>query len=101
MKSKQLVAKVAAACNLRPETASSVVDEVFKQIRTTLEAGERVEINDFGSFVSREVSPGPGEPTKKVIRFRPPADEATKKEKAQRRQERASKREDDGDMDED
>jgi nucleoid DNA-binding protein len=101
MKSKQLMAKIAAACNLRPETATTVVDEVFRQIRTALEGGERVEIDGFGIFISREVSAAPGEPAKRVVRFRSPPDEATKREKALRRQERAGKQEDQADEDDD
>jgi len=100
MKSKQLVAQVASTCNLRQETAAAVVREVFRQIRAALDSGERVEIPDFGNFISREVSGEGGEPGKRVIRFRPPLDDAAKQAKAQRRRERAGKGED-NDEDED
>jgi nucleoid DNA-binding protein len=100
MKSKQLVAQIASTCNLRQETAAAVVEEVFRQIRAALDSGERVEIPDFGNFISREVSGEGGEPGKRVIRFRPPLDDAAKQARAQRRQERAGKGED-NDEDED
>jgi nucleoid DNA-binding protein len=70
MKLKELIDTVATNSNVGKQTVNSVVNETFRQIRATLEKGERVTVPDFGVFNVRTAEAEGGEPAKKTFKFR-------------------------------
>ncbi|HVZ92355.1 MAG TPA: HU family DNA-binding protein [Rhizomicrobium sp.] len=70
MKLKELSESIASACNVRSNVVAQVQAETFRQLRTALEKGEKVQIPDFGIFVMKDVPGEGGEPGRKVVRFK-------------------------------
>jgi nucleoid DNA-binding protein len=70
MKLKELNEAIATACNVRPQLVTTVQAETFRQLRASLEKGEKVIIPDFGIFLTKEVAATEEEPAKKIIRFK-------------------------------
>ena len=70
MKLKELNEAIATACNVRPQLVTTVQAETFRQLRASLDKGEKVIIPEFGIFVTKEVAATDEEPAKKVIRFK-------------------------------
>lgn len=68
MKLNRLSDAVAEACDVRAKLVAAVQKETFRQLRATVENGERVQIPDFGVFVGRDAEDESG---KKMLRFRP------------------------------
>ena len=94
MKLKELNDAIAEACDLRPNVVSAVQEETFKQIRATLEKGEKVSIPDFGIFVVKDVTAENAEGgARKMVRFRERAPEEEAEKKAKRAEKKAKKAE--------
>ena len=74
MKLKELNEAIATACNVRPQVVSAVQAETFRQLRTSLDKGEKVVIPDFGIFIMKEVAADGDQPAKKVVRFKAKAE---------------------------
>jgi nucleoid DNA-binding protein len=70
MKLKELSESIASACNVRSNVVAQVQAETFRQLRTALEKGEKVQIPDFGIFVIKDVPGEDGAPGRKVVRFK-------------------------------
>lgn len=76
-----IVNAVIARTGLSKAQAEEAVDAVFRRMKTTLEAGERIELRGFGVFTVRPRKTGIGRnprtgaevkiPPGKAIRFRP------------------------------
>lgn len=70
MKLKELNDVIATACNVRPQVVTAVQAETFRQLRASLDKGEKVIIPEFGIFVMKDVEAKDDKPAKKVIRFK-------------------------------
>ena len=70
MKLKELNDVIATACNVRPQVVTAVQAETFRQLRASLDKGEKVIIPDFGFFVMKDVEAKDDKPAKKVVRFK-------------------------------
>jgi len=81
MKLKELNEAIATACNVRPQVVTAVQAETFRQLRASLDKGEKIVIPEFGIFLSKEIAATDEEPAKKVVRFKSRTD-AGKKKKA-------------------
>jgi nucleoid DNA-binding protein len=92
MKLKDINDAVATACNVRPNVASAVQTETFKQIRMALEKGEKVIIQGFGIFSTREVPGENGEPAKKTLRFKMKSEKELEERDLKNKEARKAKR---------
>jgi nucleoid DNA-binding protein len=79
MKLKELNEAIATACNVRPQVVTAVQAETFRQLRASLDKGEKIIIPEFGIFLTREVAATDEEPAKKVVRFKSKTDAGKKK----------------------
>lgn len=79
MKLKELNEAIATACNVRPQVVTAVQAETFRQLRASLDKGEKVIIPEFGIFLTKEVAATDEEPAKKVVRFKSKTDAGKKK----------------------
>jgi nucleoid DNA-binding protein len=70
MKLKELNEAIATACNVRPQVVTAVQAETFRQLRASLEKGEKVIIPEFGIFLTKDVEAKDDQPAKKVVRFK-------------------------------
>jgi nucleoid DNA-binding protein len=95
MKLKELNEAIASACNVRANLVSTVQAETFRQIRTTLEKGEKVLIPDFGLFVLKESEGEEGAAAKKSIKFRDKSSSGNpdkEKKRAERKEKKGSEK---------
>jgi nucleoid DNA-binding protein len=81
MKLKELNEAIATACNVRPQVVTAVQAETFRQLRASLDKGEKIIIPEFGIFLTKDVAATDEEPAKKVVRFKSRTD-AGKRKKA-------------------
>ena len=65
MKLKELNEAIAGACNVRAQVVTAVQAETFRQLRASLDKGEKVIIPEFGIFISKDVAAEDGQPAKK------------------------------------
>jgi nucleoid DNA-binding protein len=79
MKLKELNEAIATACNVRPQVVTAVQAETFRQLRASLDKGEKVIIPEFGIFLSKEIAATDEEPAKKVVRFKSKTDVGKRK----------------------
>jgi nucleoid DNA-binding protein len=88
MKLKELNEAIATACNVRPQVVTAVQAETFRQLRASLDKGEKIVIPEFGIFLTKEVAAKDDQPAKKIVRFRSKTDA----EKAKRAKEGGGER---------
>ena len=81
MKLKELNEAIATACNVRPQVVTAVQTETFRQLRASLDKGEKIIVPEFGIFLIRDVAAKDDEPAKKVVRFKAKTDTGKKKAK--------------------
>jgi len=79
MKLKELNEAIATACNVRPQVVTAVQAETFRQLRASLDKGEKIIIPEFGIFVSKEIAATDEEPARKVVKFKSKTDAGKKK----------------------
>jgi hypothetical protein len=105
MKLKELNEAIATACDVQPKVVGNVLTEAFRQIRATVQKGEKVTIPEFGIFVAKDVAAENGEGGARAsLRFRERSPEEDEKKKAKRAEKKAKKAAeagsgDDGDQD--
>jgi hypothetical protein len=88
MKLKELNEAIAGACNVRAQVVTAVQAETFRQLRASLDKGEKVIIPEFGIFISKDVAAEDGQPAKRVVRFRPKKDGEAKGDPDKKREKR-------------
>ena len=54
MNKAKLIEKVSERMNIPPRAAKVIVENIFDEMKISLEKGERIEIRGFGSFVMRQ-----------------------------------------------
>ena len=81
MKLKELNEAIATACNVRPQVVTAVQAETFRQLRASLDKGEKIVVPEFGIFLIKDVAAKDDEPAKKVVRFKAKTDTGKKKAK--------------------
>lgn len=81
MKLKELNEAIATACNVRPQVVTAVQAETFRQLRASLEKGEKIIVPEFGIFLSKEVAATDEEPAKKIVRFKSKTEAGKRKKK--------------------
>jgi len=54
MNKAKLIEKVSERVNIPPRAAKVIVENIFNEMKVSLEKGERIEIRGFGSFVMRQ-----------------------------------------------
>jgi len=74
MKLKELNEAIATACNVRPQVVTAVQAETFRQLRASLDKGEKIIIPEFGIFLIKDIAAKDDEPAKKVVRFKAKTD---------------------------
>ena len=80
---------IATACETKPRVVAAVQKETFRRLREALARTEKVQIADFGTFISKEI-PAEGEtPARTAVKFklRDESEAATRKERKQARRE--------------
>lgn len=60
VKKADIVARVADQAGIQHKEAATLVDHVLAAVKSTLEAGDTVQIQNFGKFVVRDKAPRPG-----------------------------------------
>jgi len=70
MKLKELNEAIATACNVRPQVVTAVQAETFRQLRASLDKGEKIIIPEFGIFLMKDVEAKDDKPAKRIIRFK-------------------------------
>ena len=79
MKLKELNEAIATACNVRPQVVTAVQAETFRQLRASLDKGEKIIIPEFGIFLIKDIAAKGDEPAKKVVRFKAKTEAGKKK----------------------
>jgi integration host factor subunit beta len=54
MNKAKLIEKVSERVSIPPRAAKVIVENIFNEMKVSLEKGERIEIRGFGSFVVRQ-----------------------------------------------
>ena len=54
MNKAKLIEKVSERVNIPPRAAKVIVENIFNEMKVSLEKGDRIEIRGFGSFVVRQ-----------------------------------------------
>jgi nucleoid DNA-binding protein len=82
MKLRELTETIATNTNVGKQIVNSVLSETFRQIRTTLDKGERLVVPEFGVFLIKNIEGEAGQPAKKAVKFKAhTAEKGLKKEK--------------------
>ena len=84
MKLRELNDAIAQTCDVRANVIAAVQNETFRQIRATLDKGEKVVVPEFGIFMVKEIQGEDG--PKKIVRFRERSGEPKDKKEGRKRQ---------------
>jgi nucleoid DNA-binding protein len=93
MKLRELAETIATNTNVGKQIVNSVLTETFRQIRATLDKGERLVVPEFGVFLIKDIEGENGEPARKAVKFKAETAEkkGLKKEKKAKKKENQDK----------